>query len=214
MVDLSHLHPDWGDQLDVRYYLAEKLSALKEKKVLDIGCGKGYLLSVIPDSCEKFGIDINPESLNEARSRNPSADIRDVSMLELPFADGKFDVVYMANTLPHADFSMPGVRQKDQETAIFEAARVLKKGGTFYLTTPNNARYHSIKETYEELDALLAPHFAYQIRGWNPFPNWPYFAPGRALARVPGWYALLKRLCESGRQVRRGKFFFVHARRR
>lgn len=208
---MPHLDTDWGDKLDVRFYLAENLSALRQKKVLDVGCGKGYLLSVLDDSNEKFGIDVNEASLAEARARNPTADIRHASMLELPFADGKFDVVYMANTLPHADFSMPGNRTADQKAAVAEAARVLKKGGTFFLTTPNNAWYHSVKETYDELDALLKPHFQYIIRGWNPFPKWPYFAPGRALVRVPGWYGLLKRLCDAGRFAHSGKFFYVAA---
>ncbi len=211
---MPHLDTDWGDRLDVRYYLAEKLGDLNQKKILDIGCGKGYLLSVIPQDNEAFGIDVNETSLAEARSRNPTADIRHASMLELPFADGKFDVVYMANTLPHADFSMPGNRKADQELAVAEARRVLKKGGTFFLTTPNNARYHSVKATYDELDALLKPHFQYVIRGWNPFPKWPYFAPSRALVRVPGWYALLKRLSEGGRFAHSGKFFFVQARKK
>ncbi len=200
---------DWGDQLDVRYRLAETLSGLKGKKILDIGCGKGYLLALPDASNEKHGVDISSESIAEARSRNPRAHLQPANMLNLPFVDGSFDVVYLANTLPHADFSMVGERTADQRKAIAEAVRVLKKGGLFLLTTPNNARYGSVKTTYAELSALLTPHFGICISGWNPFPSWPYFLPNRLLKRIPGWFFLLDVLCEKRLAVKRSKFFYV-----
>jgi hypothetical protein len=47
--------------------------------------------------------------------------------------------------------------------------------------------------------------------GWNPFPPFPLFLPGRLLAVIPGWFALVKWLCEKGFFRKTSKFFFAIA---
>tara|TARA_B100000925_G_C22006058_1_gene473744 strand:+ start:2572 stop:3243 length:672 start_codon:yes stop_codon:yes gene_type:complete len=70
-------------------------------KILDIGCGKGYLLydflKVIPDA-EIFGIDISEYAI-----ANSKAEIRDRLLVgnanKLPWEDNSFDLVISLNTL-------------------------------------------------------------------------------------------------------------------
>ena len=70
-------------------------------KILDIGCGKGYLLydflKVIPDA-EIYGIDISSYAIE-----NSKEEIRDRLMIgsstRLPWPDNYFDLVFSINTL-------------------------------------------------------------------------------------------------------------------
>ncbi len=198
----------------MRYYLARRLSKIGGKKVLDIGCGKGLLLAVLGDSNEKHGVDSDARAVREAKAKklNQKAVIKKASMYRLPFPPNWFDVVVTANVVPNADFPAPEkTRRENQEKAVREAARVLKKGGVLFLTTPNNAFYKSVKLSFEELDSLLKPCFRYEIKGWNPFPRFPFFPPARVLRLIPGWFGLLAWLCEKGFFRRSSKFFYVEA---
>tara|TARA_B100000886_G_scaffold242775_1_gene170452 strand:- start:636 stop:1307 length:672 start_codon:yes stop_codon:yes gene_type:complete len=70
-------------------------------KILDIGCGKGYLLyefkKLIPE-CEIFGIDISEYAIKNAHEK-----VKDKIVLgsasELPFKEKIFDLVISINTL-------------------------------------------------------------------------------------------------------------------
>ena len=63
---------DWGDNLDVRYYVCKKLKQIKDKSILDIGCGQGYLASYIDESNDYLGIDTDWKDIQEAKESNPN----------------------------------------------------------------------------------------------------------------------------------------------
>ena len=73
----------------------------KKPKILDIGCGKGYLLfdflKVIPDA-QIYGLDISEYAL-----KNSKPEIKDKLLLgnarDLPYEDNHFDLVISINTL-------------------------------------------------------------------------------------------------------------------
>ena len=70
-------------------------------KILDIGCGKGYLLydlkKLIPD-CEIFGIDISRYAINNCK-KEISKNLTIGSSCELPWGNNYFDLVISINTL-------------------------------------------------------------------------------------------------------------------
>ena len=196
----------WGDWMDVRFYLRERLSELQGMRVADVGCGAGLLDDALASSNSVIGVDTDSDSIAKARKRVPRA--RFIKGNSKKLSSGSFDVVIYSNLIEMVE---------DKPALLKEAARLLKPGGTLLLTTPNSAHpcYRGKpKLGYEELNSLLKPFFDFEVHGWNPFPPWPFFLPNRVLARVPGWYSFLKWLCESGRFPRSSKYFFVEAKKR
>ncbi len=207
--------PNWGDHLDARFFLREHLAKLHGKRVLDAACNQGFLLESIPADNERFGFDIDAGFVRVAKARVPRARVVRASLYQMPYATRSFDVVVAANVVPGADFpetpsKLPSLRAKFAS----ELARVLKPGGGLYFTTPNNARYHTVKLSRDDVQSLLEPHFSFEIKSYNPFPDFPFFLPSRVMAAVPGWRSLLGKMCEKGWFVGRGKTFYVKAFRK
>ncbi len=102
--------------------------------LLDIGCGTaGFLAAVAPAFSSAVGIDIAFRWLIVARKRLEESQVRNVALIcgcaeYLPLPHGAFDLVVAEDVLDHA---------RDQEASVREGARVLRRGGVFYVTTPN-----------------------------------------------------------------------------
>lgn len=97
---------------------------LKNKKVLDIGCGWGDFL--IKDPQNFIGVDINEELLEKARKRGLKVVNCDVK--NLPFSNEEFDGVYCSNIIEH-------LSPEDNYKMFKEAERVLKVDGFFIVST-------------------------------------------------------------------------------
>jgi SAM-dependent methyltransferase len=207
-------HLWWGDRLDARFLVVDRLQFVADARVLDIGCNAGIMLSEVPGTNQRFGLDRSAAVLELARKLNPSVPLVAGDMLALPYRDASADVVLYCGML-----ELPSDEQKTD--AIRETARVLAPGGRLFLTTVNR-RYRpylntssSVRAvTFEQLQALLSPHFDFTIRGFNPFPPFPYFLPNRILARVPGIWPLLIWLMNANIGLKHGCMFVVDGTRR
>ncbi len=102
--------------------IMHSLSQLSKGSVLDVGCGDGYLSSLLSDYFQEVvATDIR---------RAERSDIQQVvsDVLALPFASRSFDCVLLSNILEHVG---------DRKTAVEECLRVLKKGGALVITVPS-----------------------------------------------------------------------------
>jgi len=81
------------------------------KKILDVGCSKGYLSKVI-EKKELYGIDISEKLLKNV---NGYKEVEEASILKIPFKDNYFDLVVCFQVLEHIE---------DYESAIDELLRV------------------------------------------------------------------------------------------
>ena len=72
----------------------------KNPKILDVGCGKGFLLfdflKVIPDA-EIYGIDISEYAINNSKEEIKNH-LQVGNAIKLPWPDDYFDLVYSINT--------------------------------------------------------------------------------------------------------------------
>ena len=109
------------------------------RQVLELGCGVGAQMRVLlPRFPETHftGIDISPRQLDQARQvlAEPLAAGRvallEASVLQLPFAEGRFDGAYTFWVLEHL---------ADHAGLLREAFRVLKPGGVLFCTEVFNA---------------------------------------------------------------------------
>lgn len=115
-------------------------------KVLEIGFGEGYgtkMISRFADSV--IGLDVNEEAVNYAGKRygSDNCSFEHFDGDRIPFENEEFDAVVSYQVIEHIE---------NDKQYLEEIARVLKKGGTLLLTTPN--RRHRLEPEQEP---------------WNPF---------------------------------------------
>ena len=95
--------------------LLRAISGLPPARVLDVGCGTGYLTQHLGG--EVVGLDQSAAMLDIARERVPWAHFDRGDALNLPFADGSFDRVFAS--------SFYGLlRETERERFLDEARRV------------------------------------------------------------------------------------------
>jgi SAM-dependent methyltransferase len=149
-----------GDQLieaehHVRYHLAARC-VTAHHRVLDAGCGVGWGSQILAQAgaAAVTGIDIDPEAIDSAKRRCPSADFVVGDLLELPFTSAAFEVVTCFESIEHVT---------DPSRALDEIRRVLAPDGIVLVSSPNPDVYpsgnpfhvHELRPT-ELLDAMLA----------------------------------------------------------
>jgi ubiquinone/menaquinone biosynthesis C-methylase UbiE len=104
------------------------------EKVLDVGCGTGSLPILakiaVGDGGEAAGIDSAANMISAARRKAERAgldiDFRFASIDNLPYPDGRFDVVTSTMMFHHLPVEI-------KEKGLREIHRVLKAGGRFFL---------------------------------------------------------------------------------
>jgi ubiquinone/menaquinone biosynthesis C-methylase UbiE len=105
---------------------------VEELELLDTGCGTGnYLNAVKPLVGKCTGLEFNEGMLGQAMAKHgddPKVSLLEGSVLEIPFEDATFDAVIMTQVLHHLTPDTHG-------QALSEIVRVLKPGGTFWIST-------------------------------------------------------------------------------
>lgn len=132
---------------------------VKDKIVLDAACGTGYGSQILKKfgAKEVVGLDLCSNAINYAKKYSESG----VSFLSgdvscLPFENNYFDIYVSFETIEHVD--------KELEL-LLEAKRVLKTGGLYIVSTPNNwglgekAPYHVRDYDYYLLLTRLSEFF-------------------------------------------------------
>jgi len=105
--------------------------------IVDIGCGDGAATSLaaqVNPGHRIVGLDWSADALRQARSRGLTLLRAEVESTSLPIASGRADVVIMSELIEHL---------VDPDSALEEARRVLKPGGTLLLSTPNLAAWYN-----------------------------------------------------------------------
>ena len=113
-------------------YIDEIISKAKGK-VLDVGCGNGYLLLPLKDKgCEVYGVEINYKSVNVCNELGLKVFCG--TLEDANFPDEFFDIVILSQVLEH--LSSPKV-------SLRKTFRILKPSGKVFIYCPNANSYLS-----------------------------------------------------------------------
>lgn len=110
--------------------LMEYLDLQPTDRVLDCGCGMGYLSMVMGEisDCSIVSVDGDAERLRWAQRERVPARLAQVDINRLPFASNAFDKILLSEVLEHLPDDVAGLK---------ELWRVLKPGGTVAVSVPH-----------------------------------------------------------------------------
>ncbi len=126
-----------------RELIAEAFQAgtapLGEQALLDGGCGTGnYLAALAQEAGQLFGVDVNRKMLAQARTKLcavPNVRLALASVDALPYPTAWFEGVMINYVLHHLDKARVRDDFPRAESALLEAYRVLRPGGTLVMQT-------------------------------------------------------------------------------
>ena len=125
----------------------------KNARLLDVGCGWGYFLSLVKnDGWEAYGLELNPD-LVERGVQNYGLNIQCADFEESNFSKTYFDVITLWNVFEE----LPNPLK-----CLLKIKDFLKPGGVLYLRTPNGAFHlftYRIQQVLRKLGlARLVPY--------------------------------------------------------
>ncbi len=139
-----HFRPE--NQSKVKERLARISKRTSAERLLDIGCGTGFILRQAVGVFKRIdGIDITQEMIARIPDLGPTVHVQLAEAEALPFPDATFDVVSAYSVFDHL---------VDYRVTLREVARVLKPGGIFYADLiPNRCFWQALGA----LDASAVP---------------------------------------------------------
>jgi len=119
----------------VRRDWVDRLSAGRDRRILEIGCGHGdtgaYALA--EGKCGWYaGVEIAPQAVMRARARISEVVHANVEQIELPWTVGSFDVLFMSEVLEHLI---------DPWAVLRKVHAVMKHDALVFASSPNVCHY-------------------------------------------------------------------------
>jgi ubiquinone/menaquinone biosynthesis C-methylase UbiE len=136
--------------------------------ILDIGCADGYAFDYpeFRGAAAMHGIDVDAAAIAAGQAKNrPNVRLQVAAAEELPYEDGKFDVVISRVALPYTNIPV----------ALHEIRRVLKPGGRVFLSI------HDVRLQWEFLSGALSE------RAWKRILDHAYIGAASLALNTVGY---------------------------
>lgn len=116
--------------------------SLTEPEIIDLGCGAGWLSSILAQIGPTVGVDLSDVAIESAKHKYPNirfyqADLQIDNLLEL----GRFDVVVSQEVIEHFT---------NQQQYIQLASELLRSQGHLILTTPNARTFAAMSDDQQK----------------------------------------------------------------
>lgn len=109
--------------------ILQAIKATNPKRILDFGCGAGWLSTILSsEGYQVVGIDVSSSLIKSATTSSAISQFIVGDCMNLPFKDNSFDFVIGIAILHHLNSAR----------AIVECQRVAKKGATLLFMEPNS----------------------------------------------------------------------------
>jgi SAM-dependent methyltransferase len=156
--------------------IVARLAGQKQCELLDVGCGPGTLMRLLPSNIEYFGIDI------AIHATAPNFIEADIAHEPIAFAGKRFDLVTALGLFEYVD---------DAQSAKFaDIAGLLQPDGKFVVTYTNfghrKTRIYEAFSNIQPLDSFrqdLRRHFTID-RSFPASHNWKHSQPSRGLIKA------------------------------
>lgn len=136
--------------------LVEKYNNKENPKILDIGCGTGKNLEEFKQYGRTYGLDNSQEAIKFCQKRGLK-NIKLGKAEKTPFKINSFDLITLLDVLEHTD----------DDRALEEIYRILKKNGLLLITVPafrwlwskwDEVLHHKRRYTIDNLSSVLQRH--------------------------------------------------------
>jgi 2-polyprenyl-3-methyl-5-hydroxy-6-metoxy-1,4-benzoquinol methylase len=119
-------------------------------RILDLGCGKGYLSEALARFGSVTGVDLAEETIERNKERFPQLTFvhGDVTDPTLPQNLSRYDLIVSSEVIEHL-----GIMNREQ--FLGNAYALLRPQGLFILTTPNRDVFLRLKHPDEEESVFL-----------------------------------------------------------
>ena len=180
LYELEDRHWWFRSRRRVVWALLRRAQLPPSPRILDAGCGTGRNLLEFGSLGEAEGVDFSGEAVEFCRRRGLER-VQQAALEQLPFGDGRFDVVIATDVIEHLD---------DDRRALAELRRVTAPGGRLVVTVPaytwlwsrhDESLHHRRRYTAGRLSAQMAS------AGWTPRVETYFFTallPGVAAVRA------------------------------
>lgn len=180
LYELEDRHWWFRSRRRVVWALLRRAELPASPRILDAGCGTGRNLLEFGSLGEAEGVDFSGEAVEFCRRRGLER-VQQAPLEQLPFGDGRFDVVIATDVIEHLD---------DDRRALAELRRVTKPGGRLVVTVPaytwlwsrhDESLHHRRRYTARRLSAQMTS------AGWAPRVETYFFTallPGVAAVRA------------------------------
>lgn len=120
-------------------------------KILDLGCGQGYLSEALARFGSVTGVDLAEETIERNKERFPQLNFvcGDVTAPALPQTLSRYDLIISSEVIEHLNIM-------NREQFLGNVYALLRPQGLFILTTPNRDVFLRLKHSDEEESVFLA----------------------------------------------------------
>lgn len=144
---------DRKKRLKIVYENLLEKDEIKDKLLLDVGCGTGaFTKRAYELGAKVISLDVGENLLSHTRRKCPQTNSVIGDLLNLPFTAESLDVIVCTEVIEHTSSPSQSLR---------ELQRVLKKGGVAVITVPNKFWYFSI---------VIAQKL--KLRPYEGYENW------------------------------------------
>ncbi len=122
---------------------------LSGKRILEVGCGTGWLSQRLKSFGSVTAIDLSPKAIEYAAAHDPESEYIAADFLEYDFADTRFDVIVCVETLFYVE---------DQRRFMQKLLNLSEPGARLAFTTINSFVYSRSRD--------IGPPEPGQVRSW------------------------------------------------